>query len=242
MRRSQNLTDPAHPGKQVVLKIMNKEELRNVDGSDSLHPTRSGDVVVVSRPPYQFDAATADTSDRARRGSSASTATCRTRSTSQHNINMHATFVAGGPGFKDKNRTSRACAQIDLAPTLAFMMGIPGPQQARGAILYDAGQARRRASRRSTILDISDWHAQLTPLAETADNVPAPARSTRRSRIGGAAFLKTWFDVYEGESALTSATEDSSSIIEVAGGDTFGGATPPISNFFGDKPTIRSWA
>jgi hypothetical protein len=29
-----------------------------VDGSDSLHPNRSGDVVVVLKPPYQFDAAT----------------------------------------------------------------------------------------------------------------------------------------------------------------------------------------
>ena len=54
----QDVTDPANPGKQVVLKIMNKEELRNVDGSDSLHPNRSGDVVVVLRPPYQSDAGT----------------------------------------------------------------------------------------------------------------------------------------------------------------------------------------
>ena len=54
----QNLTDPANPGAQVVLKILKKEELRNVDGSDSLHPNRSGDVVVVLKPPYQFDAAT----------------------------------------------------------------------------------------------------------------------------------------------------------------------------------------
>src|SRR5207244_13630566 len=38
--------------------LLKKEELRNVDGSDSLHPSRSGDVVVVARPPYQFDAAT----------------------------------------------------------------------------------------------------------------------------------------------------------------------------------------
>ena len=37
---------------------MDKEELRNVDGSDSLHPNRSGDVVVVARPPYQSDAGT----------------------------------------------------------------------------------------------------------------------------------------------------------------------------------------
>ncbi|HET7474185.1 MAG TPA: alkaline phosphatase family protein, partial [Candidatus Limnocylindrales bacterium] len=36
----QNLTDPANPGKQVVLRIMKKEDLRNVDGSDSLQPNR----------------------------------------------------------------------------------------------------------------------------------------------------------------------------------------------------------
>src|SRR5262249_6957620 len=37
----QNLTDPNNPGKPVIAKIMKKEELRNVDGSDSLHPNRS---------------------------------------------------------------------------------------------------------------------------------------------------------------------------------------------------------
>ena len=79
---------------------MKKEELRNVDGSDSLHPSRSGDVVVVLRPPYQFDAATLgqriafsqffgqhgylpDLVDLA------------------HNVNMHATFIASGPGIKN---------------------------------------------------------------------------------------------------------------------------------------------
>ena len=47
-------------GKQVTQRIMKKEELRNVDGSDSLHPNRSGDVVVVLMPPYQSDAGTAN--------------------------------------------------------------------------------------------------------------------------------------------------------------------------------------
>ena len=55
----QNLDDPNLPGQQqVVLKVMKKEELRNVDGTDALHPNRSGDVVVVFRPPYQTDAQT----------------------------------------------------------------------------------------------------------------------------------------------------------------------------------------
>ena len=61
----EDVTDPANPGKQVIERIMNKEELRNVDGSDSLHPNRSGDVVVVTRPPYQSDAGTPGQVDRA---------------------------------------------------------------------------------------------------------------------------------------------------------------------------------
>src|SRR4030067_2001604 len=54
----QSLSDPANPGKQVVAEIFLKEDLRNVDGSDSLHPSRSGDGVIVLQPPDQFDAAT----------------------------------------------------------------------------------------------------------------------------------------------------------------------------------------
>ena len=54
----QNLTDPANPGAKVVAHVFKKEELRNVDGTDALHPNRSGDVVVVFHPPYQTDAQT----------------------------------------------------------------------------------------------------------------------------------------------------------------------------------------
>src|SRR5215218_8896684 len=54
----EGLEDPRALGRQVVLDVLKKEELTDVDGSDSQRPTRSGDVVVVARPPYQFDAAT----------------------------------------------------------------------------------------------------------------------------------------------------------------------------------------
>ena len=53
-----NLADPANPGKKVVERVFLKEELSNVDGTNALHPNRSGDVVVVFRPPYQTDAST----------------------------------------------------------------------------------------------------------------------------------------------------------------------------------------
>jgi hypothetical protein len=105
-----NLDDPNLPGQQqVVAAVFKKEELRNVDGSDSLHPNRSGDVVVVFRPPYQTDAATPGT------------LIAFSQFFGQHgympelvnldnNVNMHGTFVAAGPVFE--NRTgSPACAR-----------------------------------------------------------------------------------------------------------------------------------
>lgn len=223
----QNLTDPAHPGAQVVERVMLKEELRNVDGSDSLHPSRSGDVVVVLRPPYQFDAATPG----------------QTIAFSQffgqhgympelvdlaHNINMHATFVAAGPGVIHSDTALPGVRAIDLAPTLAFLLNIPGPQNARGRILYNLTQGAGRY-KEITVLSISDYHGQLVPLAETADNLAAPSTNPSFA-IGGAAFLKSWFDVYRLEAPGGSVT--------VAGGDSTG-ATPPISAFFGDTPTIE---
>jgi 2',3'-cyclic-nucleotide 2'-phosphodiesterase (5'-nucleotidase family)/predicted AlkP superfamily phosphohydrolase/phosphomutase len=222
----QNLTDPANPGKQVVLRIMKKEELRDVDGSDSLHPNRSGDVVVVLRPPYQFDAATPgqriafsqffgqhgylpDLVDRA------------------HNVNMHAVFLAAGEGIRHQGDLKGVRA-VDLAPTIAFLMGFPGPQNARGRILYELfpspGQLKE-----VTILQISDYHGQIIPLSEAADNLSAPSNNSSFP-IGGAAFLKPWFDIYRAEAR--------DGVLTLSAGDSVG-ATPPISNFFGDKPTIE---
>jgi 2',3'-cyclic-nucleotide 2'-phosphodiesterase (5'-nucleotidase family)/predicted AlkP superfamily phosphohydrolase/phosphomutase len=223
----QNLTDPANPGKQVVLKIFKKEELRNVDGTDALHPSRSGDVTVVLRPPYQYDAATPgqriafsqffgqhgylpDLVDLA------------------HNVNLHGTFVASGPGIRKQDAVAGVRA-IDVAPTLAFLLGFPGPQNASGKILYQLvpkpGQLKE-----VTILDISDYHGQLVPLTETADNVTGAGSANPLFTIGGSAFLKPWFDHYRSEARGGSIT--------VAAGDSVG-ATPPISAFFGDTPTIE---
>ncbi len=223
----QNLTDPANPGKQVVLKIMKKEELRDVDGSDSLHPSRSGDVVVVTRPPYQFDAATPGTRIAfsqffGQHGYLPNLVDI------PHNINMHATFVAAGPGIRHRDPVEGVRA-VDLAPTLSLLMGIPGPQNARGRILYEI-LPRPGSFKEVTVLDISDYHGQVVPLSEAADNVTGANAANPVFGIGGAAFLKPWFDTYRAEAPNGSLT--------IAGGDSVG-ATPPISSFFGDKPTIE---
>jgi 2',3'-cyclic-nucleotide 2'-phosphodiesterase (5'-nucleotidase family) len=217
----QNLTDRANPGKQVITQVMKKEELRNVDGSDSLHPNRSGDVVVVTRPPYQSDAGTpgqaiAFSQFFGQHGYLPNLVDLA------HNVNMHATFVAGGPGIRRQSDVSGLRA-IDIAPTIAFLQNYPGPQNARGKILYNLTPSPGMF-KEVTILDISDYHGQLIPLSETADTV-GPSFG-----IGGSAFLKPWFDTYRAEAPNGSLT--------IAAGDSVG-ATPPISSFFGDKPTIE---
>src|SRR5262245_38034782 len=142
---------------------------------------------------------------------------------------MHATFIAAGPGIRKQGPVPGVRA-IDVAPTIAFLMNIPGPQNARGKILTQL-TPKPGQYKEVTILDISDYHGQLVPLAEAADNLilPAPALNPTFG-IGGAAFLKPWFDTYRAEAAGGSIT--------IAAGDSVG-ATPPISSFFGDTPAIE---
>jgi 2',3'-cyclic-nucleotide 2'-phosphodiesterase (5'-nucleotidase family) len=218
------LADPANPGAQVVLKIMMKEELRNVDGSDSLHPNRSGDVVVVLKPPYQFDAATfgqtiAFSQFFGQHGYLPETVDMAS------SVNMHATFVAGGPGIRHQDPVY-GVRSIDLAPTLAFMLNIPGPYTARGKILYNLFKAPGQY-KEATILTLSDFHGYITPLTQASDTFSTPTYT-----IGGAAYLKPWFDVYRAEAK--------DGHITLTAGDAVG-ASPPISNFFGDKPTIDAF-
>jgi 2',3'-cyclic-nucleotide 2'-phosphodiesterase (5'-nucleotidase family)/predicted AlkP superfamily phosphohydrolase/phosphomutase len=224
----QNLDDPNLPGQQqVVLKVMKKEELSNVDGTNALHPNRSGDVVVVFRPPYQTDAQTAGQ------------LVAPSQFFGQHgylpdlvnlknNVNMHATFIAAGPGIR-KGKTAKNVQQVDLAPTIAYLMDIQGPLNARGSILYKILKEKRLNE--ITILNISDWHAQFSPLAEAADNLSGGGAANPTFPIGGAAFIDTWYDQYEADAK--------GKVIRVNGGDSFGGATPPTSNFFEDRPAVE---
>jgi len=212
-------TGSQHPVSQVI----DKESLRNVDGSDSLHPNRSGDLAVILRPPYQSDAGTNGQ------------AIALSHFFGQHgyepnlvnlanNVNMHAVFLMAGPGIRKNATPVTGLRAIDVAPTLAYLLGVPGPQNARGAILLKL--TTTPSFKQITILDISDYHGQLIPLSEAADTL-GPTFN-----IGGSAFLKPWFDWYR------SAAEAPNGAITIAAGDSIG-ATPPISASFGDKPTIE---
>lgn len=220
----QTLADPANPGKKVVDAVFNKEQLRDVQDTDALHPSRSGDVVVVFRPPYQTDATTpgqrfAPSQFFGQHGYLPDLVDLA------HNVNMHATFVAAGPGIRHRDPVVGIRA-IDLAPTIAFLMGFPGPQNARGRILYQL-LPQPEQHEEITILNISDYRGQLVPLFEAAETVAGSGARDPRFAIGGAAFLKPWFEVYR--------TEALGGAITIAGGDSVG-ASPPISS---DRLTIE---
>ncbi len=224
----QNMDDPNLPGfQQVVLKVMKKEELKNVDGTDSLHPSRSGDVIVVFRPPYQTDAQTpgqliAPSQFFGQHGYLPNLVNI------PRNVNMHATFIASGPDIR-AGKDVAGIRAIDLAPTIAYLMDIPEPQNARGKVLLNIIKGGNRIYE-FQVLDISDYHGQLTPLAEAADNVGGTGAANPTFGIGGSAFLKPYFDAYRAEAP--------GEILTLTAGDAIG-ATPPISAFFGDKPTIE---
>lgn len=71
------------------------------------------------------------------------------------------------------------------------------------------------------IVTVSDWHGQLDPLSETANNVT--------TNYGGLGLLKTYVDQARAANPNT---------VLVTGGDNIG-ATPALSTFFDDKPAIE---
>lgn len=68
------------------------------------------------------------------------------------------------------------------------------------------------------ILNVSDWHGQLDPLAVGA------------TQVGGAAVISAYWQADRAANPNT---------ITLTAGDAVG-ATPPLSNFFDDEPTIRA--
>ena len=101
------------------------------------------------------------------------------------------------------------------------MLGVVGVAAVVASLLAGGNGAQAAPEPAVThiqLLTVSDWHGQIVPLE------PATGR------VGGAAFLKTYFDEARAENPNT---------LTFMAGDSFG-ATPPISNFFGDEPAIRT--
>jgi predicted AlkP superfamily phosphohydrolase/phosphomutase len=130
------VTDPADPRWTPIARVLTKDQLSNVDGSNSLNPTRSGDVVVVALPPYQFDAATPGTVI-APSGFFGQHGYLPDLVDLGHNVNMHATFVAAGPRIQTIHSQIRGVQAVDLAPTVADLLGIPAPDDTQGRVFHE---------------------------------------------------------------------------------------------------------
>ena len=222
-----NLTDPDNPDATVVSEVFLREEINDTVGVNAVHPSRTGDVVVILAPPYQFDAAAP--------GQAISPSVFF----GQHgfmpdlvdldaNINMHGAFLAAGPSFLE-GVTVEGVRAIDVAPTTAFLLGIPGPAQASGAILYDALVDGDHLSE-LTLVSISDYHAQFSPLSASPDSFEDENALGVSAPIAGAASLLPWINHFREESRDHSMFVTASDII---------GATPPLSAFFDDMPAIE---
>ena len=47
-----------------------------------------------------------------------------------------STFIAAGPGIKKNYLTDRIVKHVDVAPTVAVLMGVRMPEQCEGAPVY----------------------------------------------------------------------------------------------------------
>ena len=213
--------DSQPEGWPVVDRAFTKAEARyipNGPGStaDMAHPTRTGDLVVFAAAPYQFDAATPGT------------LVARSAFFGQHgyvpdvvnlaaNVNMRSTFLAGGPGIAKGRVTART---IDLAPTMAYLLGVPEPQQSQGRVLREILKGGSSVQP-VTIIGLTDFHGQLDPTTARFDGLNAP--------VGGAAYLGTLFD--QEAAALPGPA------LLLASGDNVG-ASPANSGLLQDRPAI----
>lgn len=209
-------------GWKVMDRAFTKAEARyipNGEGSTAnmAHPTRTGDVVAFAYPPYQFDAATPGT------------LIARSAFFGQHgyvpdvqhlaaNVNMRATFLAGGSAIAHKRIDG--VRTIDIAPTIAYLLGVPLPQQSQGRVLLEALRGDGSV-KPLTILGLNDFHGQLDPTTLPVDGI--------NTLVGGASTLATLFD--EDAAALPGPA------LLLAAGDNVG-ASPANSGLLADKPAI----
>ena len=210
-------------GWKVIDRAFTKAEARTIPNgpgstTDMSSPTRTGDLVVFSYPPYQFDAATPGT------------LIARSAFFGQHgyvpdvqnlpaNVNMRATFLAGGGAIRP-NTVATGIRTIDLAPTIAYLLGVPEPQHSQGSVRLDLLKGNESRTLLG-IVGLNDFHGQLDQTTMTMDNLTVT--------VGGASRLATLFD--EEYASLPPGA------FLFAGGDNVG-ASPANSSLLEDMPAI----
>lgn len=222
--------DSQPEGWMMIDRAFTKAEARYIPNgpgttADMAHPTRTGDLVVFAYPPYQFDAATPGT------------LVARSAFFGQHgyvpdvqnldaSVNMRATFLAGGEEIRERF-VADGIRTIDIAPTIAYLMGIPEPQHSQGVVRLDLlqenehGHGGDEGHTLVPVIGLTDFHGQLEQTTLTMDGRNVP--------VGGASQLATMFD--------EEAAQLPAGSFLFASGDNVG-ASPANSGLLQDKPAI----
>ena len=212
-------------GTKVTLAVWNKEQTRTIQADgytiNAWNPTRTGDVVVVLVPPYQFDAPTAgqaiaDSPFYGQHGYLPDTVDL------SKNINMHAMFGIVGPGVAQGKKIGKP-RSIDIAPTAAYALGIAPPRYAEGRVLTEAFTDNSPSLVPIQVLAWGDYHGQLDPITVTLDRLSIPS--------GGVANIAAYWK--------EAKAKNPNGTIILSDGDNVG-ATPPNSAFLNDVPIIQA--
>lgn len=123
-----SLTDP-ETGDKICCLVMKREE----GGFIGMDHERVSDVVFFTKAEYSRPTANKLTGQRMLSGN--------------HHFylpdvkfdlgNMHAVTIFMGPGVREGIRRERPINMVDIAPTIAWILGIPAPAQAEGRVLRD---------------------------------------------------------------------------------------------------------
>jgi 2',3'-cyclic-nucleotide 2'-phosphodiesterase (5'-nucleotidase family) len=217
--------DGAPEGWDVIDRAFTKAEARYIPNgpgttADMAHPTRTGDLVVFSAPPYQFDAATPGTliARSAFFGQHGYVPDIGDGTDPAANTNVRATFLAGGRAIARGG--IEGMRSIDVAPTASFLLDIPVPQHSQGQVITPLLRGDNRY-KVVNLIGLNDFHGQLDQTVTTIDGRPVD--------VGGAADLATMFD--EEAAVLPGDT------LLLAAGDNVG-ASPPNSALLDDAPAI----
>ncbi|MEO8285371.1 MAG: 5'-nucleotidase C-terminal domain-containing protein [Chloroflexota bacterium] len=217
-----NLTDS---GTRVTSAVMKKEETRTIQAGTTVvngwFPTRTGDVMVIATPPYQFDSpvtgqAVADAPFYGQHGYLPDAVDF------PQNVNMHAMFGILGPGIA-KGKTITRPRSIDLIPTAAYAMNLLPPRYTQGEVLRDAFTDNSSSLVPIQVLAWGDYHGQLDPVNASIDSINVPS--------GGVALLGSYWK--------EAKAKNPNGTLILSDGDNVG-ATPPNSAFLGDEPTINA--
>ena len=208
-------------GWKVIDRIFTQAEARYIPNgpgttTDMAHPTRTGDLVVFSYPPYQYDAATPGT------------LIAKSEFFGQHgyvpdvqdlddNVNMRATFLAGGQDIAGAGSRSARSTSHRRSPTCCGSRS----RSTRKAACCTEVIRGANVVKPVTIIGLNDFHGQLDPTTMLMDGLNVS--------VGGAAQLATMFD--EEAAALPGPA------LLLAGGDNVG-ASPPNSGLLEDMPAI----